>query len=109
MIVDAPVLRACRECWAPPDADGTLPCGHDEGVHEWSAVGAWFVCSHPALPRPVAGRFTYPVESRLVLRWIARHRRAFRRVFAVNPRAPEAIWWVEVDPTVDTTALNLAD
>lgn len=106
MMVDGPAYEACRECWQPPETDGSLPCGHELGVHRWTAPGGWFAVAHPALSQPIAGHFLYPVDTAQVARFVARHRIALRRVFGVDTRVPMT-WWIEVDPTPPYEALGL--
>lgn len=90
------ILEACVECWANA-VDGVTECGHTEGVHRWEVTKARLVVKHPAIPPPLAGEFSLPVAWFDMLRFMARHRRALRRVMAVNPREEGTVWWCEYD------------
>lgn len=102
MIVPGPTMEACRSCWLPPGE-----CDHDDGFHRWEATAGWFCVAHPALSQAITGRFSYPVDDGLVVRWIARHRRALRKVFAVDPKAHAMVYWIEPDPDPNLEALGL--
>lgn len=91
-LVDGPTFRSCSACWAAMDA-GPCPNGHQDPAHEWQAETGAFVVKHPAVGKPIIGRFAYPVDARKLYRWVIRTRQSFAKLL-VDPTSSRVQWYV---------------